>query len=255
MSSPRALNPIWFRRAALAAVVLSSTSIHAQNREDLSNLAVDDLLNVSVVSVARKEQKVADTAAAVFVITQDDIRRSGATTIPDVLRMVPGLDVARINGNSWAISARGSNGLYANKLLVMIDGRTLYKPLFSGVFWDVQDTLLEDVERIEVIRGPGGSLWGANAVNGIINIITKHAVTTSGFLVTTTAGAAEGTAIAARYGGTLGRNAQYRFYAKTLNRPPTVGQKRFSRPHEPRDPNSDERRPRHGSTSRRHRTR
>ncbi|MEA2239970.1 MAG: iron complex outerrane recepter protein [Thermoanaerobaculia bacterium] len=207
-------------RVAIAAMLtLSGGSLRAQQSSDLTALSVDDLMNVEVTSVSRKGQKLSDTAAAVFVITQDDIRRSGATSIPEILRIVPGLDVARVNGNVWAISARGSSGQFANKLLVMIDGRSVYTPLFSGVFWDVQDTLLEDIDRIEVIRGPGGTLWGANAVNGIINIITKHAIETQGTLLSIGGGAVEGTATSARYGGAFGRHGNYRVYGKTFDRP------------------------------------
>jgi iron complex outermembrane receptor protein len=199
-------------------------ALRAQESRDLSSLSVDDLMNVEVTSVSRKGQKLSDTAAAVFVISQDDIRRSGATTIPEILRIMPGLDVARVNGNVWAISARGSNGQYANKLLVMIDGRSVYTPLFGGVYWDALDTLLEDVERIEVIRGPGGTLWGANAVNGIINIITKHAIETQGALVSAGGGtAAEGLSTAGRYGGSIGHNGYYRVYGKSFDRPASVG--------------------------------
>lgn len=205
------------------ALTLIAGAVRAQETRDVSSLSVDDLMNVEVTSVSRKGQKLADTAAAVFVITQDDIRRSGATSVPEVLRIVPGLDVARISGNVWAISARGFNGQFANKLLVMIDGRSVYTPLFSGVNWDVQDTLLEDVDRIEVIRGPGGTLWGANAVNGIINIITKHAIETQGTLVSAGGGAAEGSSAAARYGGSIGHNGYYRAYAKSFDRPASVG--------------------------------
>ena len=194
----------------------------AQENDDLASLSVDDLMNVEVTSVSRKAQKLADTAAAVFVITQDDIRRSGATSIPEILRIVPGLDVARVSGSVWAISARGSNSQFSNKLLVMIDGRSVYTPLFSGVFWDVQDTLLEDVERIEVIRGPGGTLWGANAVNGIINIITKHAIDTQGSLLSAGGGAEEGSFAAGRYGGSFGRNGNYRVYGKAFERPSSI---------------------------------
>jgi iron complex outermembrane receptor protein len=208
--------------AALSLPLLGD-GLRAQENRDLSSLSVDDLMNVEVTSVSRKGQKVSDTAAAVFVITQDDIRRSGATTIPEILRIVPGLDVARVNGNVWAISARGSNGQYANKLLVMIDGRSVYTSLFSGVFWDAQDTLLEDIDRIEVIRGPGGTLWGANAVNGVINIITKHAIETQGTLLSTGGGAAEGSSAAGRFGGAMGRNGFYRAYGKTFDRPASVG--------------------------------
>jgi iron complex outermembrane receptor protein len=208
---------------ALSLMLQAGGTAHAQQTTDLSALSVDDLMNMEVTSVSRKGQKLADTAAAVFVITQDDIRRSGATSIPEVLRIVPGLDVARINGNVWAISARGANGQFANKLLVMIDGRSVYTPLFSGVYWDVQDTLLEDIDRIEVIRGPGGTLWGANAVNGIINIITKHAIDTQGTLLSAGGGAVEGPSAAARYGGSFGRNGYYRVFGKSLDRPRSVG--------------------------------
>jgi len=215
------------RRKVLAtgfiALAMAAGTLQAQESRDLSSLSVDDLMNVEVTSVSRKGQKLSDTAAAVFVITQDDIRRSGATSIPEVLRIVPGLDVARINGNTWAISARGSNGQYANKLLVMIDGRTVYTPLFAGVFWDVQDTLLDDVDRIEVIRGPGGTLWGANAVNGIINIITKNAIDTQGTLVAAGGGAVDGSSAAIRHGGSLGKNGNYRLYGKTFDRPASSG--------------------------------
>jgi iron complex outermembrane receptor protein len=214
------------RRKVLAAGFLAlslAAGIQAQENRDLSSLSVDDLMNIEVTSVSRKGQKLSDTAAAVFVITQDDIRRSGATSIPEVLRIVPGLDVARINGNTWAISSRGSNGQYANKLLVMIDGRTVYTPLFAGVFWDAQDTLLDEVDRIEVIRGPGGTLWGANAVNGIINIITKTAVETQGTLVAAGGGAVDGSSAAIRYGGSLGKNGNYRVYGKAFDRPDSTG--------------------------------
>jgi iron complex outermembrane recepter protein len=211
------------RFSSTLIVALMAASLHAQERPDLASLSVDDLMNVEVTSVSRKGEKLSETAAAVFVITQDDIRRSGATSIPEILRIVPGLDVARVNGNVWAISARGSNGQFANKLLVMIDGRSVYTPLFSGVFWDVQDTLLEDVDRIEVIRGPGGTLWGANAVNGIINIITKHAIETQGSLVSAGGGAEAGTSASARYGGAFGHNGFYRAYGKSFDRPASVG--------------------------------
>jgi iron complex outermembrane receptor protein len=212
-------NPGKIFSAGFIAFSLAAGALQAQENRDLSALSVDDLMNVEVTSVSRKGQKLSDTAAAVFVITQDDIRRSGATSIPELLRIVPGLDVARISGNSWAISARGSNGQYANKLLVMIDGRTVYTPLFAGVFWDVQDTLLDDIDRIEVIRGPGGTLWGANAVNGIINIITKSAIETQGTLVAAGGGAVEGSSAAIRHGGSLGKNGNYRVYGKTFDRP------------------------------------
>ena len=147
---------------------------------ELKQLNVEDLMNVEVTSVSRRPEKLREAASAIQVITQEDIRRSGATSIPEALRLADNLQVAQKNSHDWAISARGFNTNLGNKLLVMIDGRTVYTPLYSGVFWDVQDYLLEDVDRIEVISGPGGTLWGANAVNGVINIITKAAKDTQG---------------------------------------------------------------------------
>lgn len=185
---------------------------------DLSKLGIEDLMDLTVTSVSRKEQKLYDAAAAVFVVTQEDIHRSGVTNIPDALRMVPGLEVARIDSNKWAISSRGFNGRFASKMLVLMDGRTVYTNLFSGVFWNVQDTLMEDIERIEVIRGPGATMWGANAVNGIINIITKQADDTVGGLVTAGGGTHERVFGSARYGTSLGDNSSLRFYLKYLER-------------------------------------
>jgi iron complex outermembrane receptor protein len=183
--------------------------------EELSNI---EIFNPEASSAARKVQKLSDTAAALFVITQEDIRRAGFTSLPEALRMVPGVQVTRINANKWAISVRGLNGLFASKLLVMVDGRTVYTPLRSEVFWDVQDLLIEDVDHIEVIRGPGASLWGANAVNGIINIITKTAKDTQGNLLTTYAGDGDERAIVGlRHGGKLGNNGHYRIYGKFYN--------------------------------------
>jgi iron complex outermembrane receptor protein len=174
-------------------------------------------MNVEVTTVSKKEQKLSEVAAAIFVITQEDIRRSGATGIPDLLRMVPGLDVGQINANTWAISARGFNFQFENKLLVLIDGRAVYTPLFGGVYWDTQDVPLEDVERIEVIRGPGGTIWGANAVNGVINIITKKAADTGGVLVVAGGGSHEQEFGTIQYGGKIGDHENYRIFAKYLN--------------------------------------
>ncbi len=175
-------------------------------------------MNLRVTSTARRPQTVAESAAAIFVITQDDIRRSGVTSIPEALRMVPGVEVARIDANKWAISARGFNGRFANKLQVMIDGRSIYTPLFSGVLWDAQDTVLEDIDRIEVVRGPGASLWGANAVNGVINIVTKRARDTQGSLLVAGGGTEERGFSTARYGGKFNDDTYYRAYAKYFNR-------------------------------------
>jgi iron complex outermembrane receptor protein len=156
--------------------VLLAGSTVAQNSQkvpDVTSMSVEDLMNLQVTSVSKHKEKLADAAAAVFVLTQEDIRRSGAKSIPEALRLVPGLEVARIDENKWAIGSRGFNGRFDNKLLVLIDGRSVYTPLFSGVYWNIQDVMLEDLDRIEVIRGPGATLWGANAVDGVINIITK----------------------------------------------------------------------------------
>ena len=203
--------------ALLLALSLAS-SARAQNPpEDLSKLSVEDLMNVEVTSVSKKEQKVSQTAAAIFVITQEDIRRSGSNNIPDLLRMVPGVNVAQINSNIWAISIRGFDGEFSNKLLVMIDGRSVYEPTFSGVFWDVLDVPLEDIARIEVIRGPGGATWGANAVNGVINIITKKASETRGGMVVAGAGNLDQGFGTLQYGGTAGRSTDYRVFAQYFN--------------------------------------
>jgi len=171
-------------------------------------------MNIEVTSVSKKPQKQSEAAAAIFVITQDDLRRWGVTNIPEALRRVPGIEVARIDANKWAITSRGFNGRFANKLLVLIDGRSVYTPLFAGVYWDALDVLLEDVDRIEIIRGPGGTLWGANAVNGVINIITKTAADTRGNMVSVTAGNEIKGIGSVRHGGKLKNGADYRIYAK-----------------------------------------
>src|SRR5205807_1846799 len=206
------------RALALAMVtLLFVASSPAQNKIDVTTMSVEDLMNMQVTSVSKRTQKVADAAAAVYVITQEDIRRSGATNIPEALRLAPGIQVARIDENKWAISSRGFNGRFADKLLVLIDGRSVYTPLFSGVYWNVQDVMLEDVDRIEVIRGPGATLWGANAVNGVINIITKSAKNTQAGLATAGGGNELRGFSNLRYGGTVNQDAFYRAYAKYFN--------------------------------------
>lgn len=182
--------------------------------KELLDLSLEQLSNIEVTSVSKKSEKASEAAAAIFVITQDDIRRSGATQIPDLLRMVPGLSVAQAGSHKWAVSSRGFNDHFANKLLVLIDGRSVYTPLFSGVYWDAQDTLLEDIERIEVIRGPGATLWGANAVNGVINIITKHSKDTQGGIAALTTGTQQDALMRTRYGTKIGDNGYVRAYAK-----------------------------------------
>jgi len=190
--------------------------------EDFMEMSIEDLLSVKITSVAKKTQALSEAAAAIFVITQDDIRRSGVTSIAEALRMVPGLQVARIDANKWTITSRGFSGRFSNKLLVLIDGRSVYTPIFSGVFWDAQDTLLEDIERIEVIRGPGATLWGANAVNGVINIITKTAKDTQGGLMYGGAGTEERGFGGVRYGTKSGENTYWRIYTKYFNRDDAV---------------------------------
>ena len=144
-------------------------------KQDIFDVPLAELLKVKISTVSRKPQTLSETAAAVFVISQEDIRRSSANSIPELLRMAPGLSVARIDGNKWSVTSRGYSGRFADDLLVMIDGRTVYSPLFAGTFWETLDLPLEDIERIEVIRGPSGTIWGANAANGAIHILTKHA--------------------------------------------------------------------------------
>ena len=199
------------------AGVLASPSRADQSSSPLANQSLQDLMSIRVTSVSKTEEKLSQTASAVFVITQEDIARSGATNIPDLLRMVPGVDVAQINANKWAISVRGFNKLFSNSLLVLVDGRSVYTESFGGVFWDQLDMPLEDIDRIEVIRGPGGSVWGANAVNGVINIITKKASDTKGAMVVAgggTIGQAFGTV---QYGGALKGSTQYRAFMKYSN--------------------------------------
>jgi iron complex outermembrane receptor protein len=181
---------------------------------DFTSYNLEELKQVMIISVLKKPQKLSEATSAITVITQEDIRKSGATSIPELLRGVPGFQVAQIDSSTWAVSARGFNHRYANKLLVLMDGRNLYTPSFSGVHWNVQDTLFEDIERIEVIRGPGAALWGANAVNGVINIVTKKAEDTQGWLVTSGLGNEEKRFGALRHGIKLKENAYGRIYLK-----------------------------------------
>ncbi len=188
--------------------------------DDLANLSVEDLFSLEVTSVGRKAQEFSKAPAAVFVLTAEDIRRSGATSIPEALRWVPGLTVLRLDGRSWIVSARGCGRLYSDKILVMIDGRSLYTPLFSGVIWDSIDVSMEDIEQIEVVRGPGAVMWGPNAVNGVINIITKRAKNTKGFRYSTAAGNDLRGAVEARWGGGPNERLSYRIWAKSEYRSP-----------------------------------
>lgn len=200
---------------SLAAAV--SAAATAGKEPDFTALSLEELKNVRITSATKFPEPLSEVPAAVFVITQEDIRRSGATTIPDLLRMAPGVQVARVSATEWAVNMRGVNQLFSNKLLVLIDGRSVYSHVFSGVFWDVQDLPLADIDRIEIIRGPGAALWGANAVNGVINIITEHTRHTQGTQVTALGGTQEAVGTA-RYGGPAGRHGFYRIFAKTFRR-------------------------------------
>jgi iron complex outermembrane recepter protein len=202
------------RRLALIAGLAGCSFAQKSNDPDLSQASLQDLMNIQVTSVSKKEQKLSQAGAAVFVITQEDIRRSGATNIPDLLRLAPGVDVAQIDANRWAISIRGFNDQHADKVLVLIDGRSVYSPSFSGVFWDMVDVPLEDIDRIEVIRGPGGTVWGANAMNGVINILTKTAGSTQGSLISAGAGTQDHADTLVQYGGSAGQNGDYRVFGK-----------------------------------------
>jgi iron complex outermembrane receptor protein len=226
-------------RAALAAtslllgfgVVLPAVPGHAQqpdstaqqpdtgvSAEALKQLSIEQLMNLQVTSVSKRPERLAQTASAIEVITGEDIRRSGASSLPEALRLASNLQVAQVDSRQWAISARGFNGTVANKLLVLIDGRTVYTPLYSGVFWDVQQMALADIDRIEVISGPGATLWGSNAVNGVINVITKHAKDTEGLLVSGGGGTQPRGLGTVRYGGALGSDVHYRVYGTGFSR-------------------------------------
>jgi iron complex outermembrane receptor protein len=205
------------RAFCIAASVLALPShAMATQQDDIASLSLEDLSNIRVTSVSRRSESAFDAAASIFVISADSIRRAGVSTLPEALRLAPNLQVARVDARNYAVTARGFNSAFENKLLVLIDGRSVYSPLFSGVFWDAQDVVLEDVERIEVISGPGATMWGANAVNGVINIITKAA------------GATQGTQVAAsyepdlvtgsvRHGGALSGGGRYRMVLKSLD--------------------------------------
>lgn len=186
----------------------------ASAKTSLTDLSLEELMDIPVNIVSKHSEKLANAPAAVFALTADDIERSGSDTIPDALRLVPGLQVGQADSHSWAIGSRGFPDVFANKLLVLQDGRSVYTPLFSGVFWNAQDVVLDDIERIEVVRGPGATLWGANAVNGVINILTKSSAETQGGLADVTVGTETKFAATARYGGEIDKDTHFRVYAK-----------------------------------------
>jgi iron complex outermembrane recepter protein len=196
----------------------AQTLAGAMSPSELKKLSVEELMSIEVTSVSRRSEKLYETASAIQVITQEDIRRFGATRLPEALRLATNLEVSQVDAGQWAISARGFNSTTGNKLLVLIDGRTVYSPLFAGMFWDIQDVLLEDVERIEVISGPGGTLWGANAVNGVINIITKRASDSRGFLVEGGGGKELRGFGSVRYGRAISSKTDLRIYGKYSER-------------------------------------
>ena len=208
--------------AATCALGLTTATHAGAASDEVLNLSLEDLLKTEVTTASRKSQALQATAAAVFVITREDIERSGVLSLPDALQMAPGVHVARIANNHWAVSVRGFNGRFANKLLVLVDGRSIYSPLFSGVLWELEDMLLEDIDRIEVIRGPGASMWGANAVNGVINIITRKARDTQGNLVVAGAGDNDRLFGGFRHGGRVG-TGYYRAWGKVDRRDVSPG--------------------------------
>jgi iron complex outermembrane receptor protein len=217
--------PIHARRSIILPLVLVATTTatavataraEALPEGDLADLSIEQLSNIVINSVSRQDERLSNAAASVFILTGSELRRSGVRTLPEALRLAPNLQVARVDARNYAVTARGFNGAFANKLLVLIDGRSIYTPLFSGVFWDAQDVVMEDVERIEVISGAGATIWGVNAVNGVINVITRSARDTQGGLVSAVAGAREhdGTA---RYGARTENGSHYRLYARYMD--------------------------------------
>jgi iron complex outermembrane receptor protein len=219
---------LWRRTLCLAAVITTGAQaanspqlVAARATDHLKQLSLDELLDLEVTSVSKRPERLLAAASAVQVVTGEDVRRSGASNLPEALRLAPNLTVAQANASQWAISARGFNNVLANKLLVLVDGRTVYTPLYAGVFWDAQDVLLEDLDRIEVISGPGGTLWGANAVNGVINVTSRSAHDTQGLFMEGGGGNAQRVFGAVRLGGQAFGDGSYRMYAKTSERDAT----------------------------------
>ena len=199
---------------------IARTQSRSDSEHQLKQLTLEQLGNLEVVTRSKAPERVWKAPAAVFVITQEDIRRSGVTSLPEALRLAPGVEVERISEDKWAIGIRGFSGRLNRSVLVLIDGRSVYTTLIAGTYWEVQDTMLEDVDRIEVIRGPGGTVWGPNAVNGVISIITKNSKETQGTLVSAVSGTLQKGTLSARYGGTTGSGLSYRFYGKAFDRGP-----------------------------------
>lgn len=202
------------------ALLLAATSAAAQQPPGgaLRDLSLEQLGGLEVTTVSKQPEAVWRSAAAVVVLTQEDIRRSGATSLPDLLRLIPGVQVSQLDSDHWAVGVRGLASAFSKSLLVLIDGRSVYTPLFGGVFWQVQDTMIQDIERIEVIRGPGGTIWGANAVNGVINVVTRSSKDTTGALVSIGGGNVDQGEVSFRFGGTHGDSLSYRIYGKGFAR-------------------------------------
>lgn len=215
--------PVCDARSLLAALVLLPALAGyagAQTPDQLKRMTLEELMGIETSAISRIPERASVTPAAVYIITQDDIRRSGATSIPDALRLAPGIIVARMDASRWAIGMRGFPDRLSRSMLVRIDGRAVYSPLFAGTYWEVQDLVLEDIDRIEVILGPGGTLWGANAVNGIVNVVTKSAADSQGGLVSAATGSDPHGTLGVRYGGALGNGGHYRIYGKGVARGP-----------------------------------
>jgi iron complex outermembrane recepter protein len=216
----RALSGVLAVLGLVSALSAQGPSPEAKSTQDLNQLSLAELGKVEITTVSKDPETVQRTPAAVYVITQEEMRRSGATTLPEALRLAPGVEVARIDADHWSVAVRGFAGQFSKSLLVLINGRSVYTPLFSGVYWDAQNVMLDDVDRIEVIRGPGGTIWGANAVNGVINIITKNAKETNGFLSSAGGGSLDQGVANVRYGSTTAKGLSYRLYSMGAMRGP-----------------------------------
>lgn len=202
-------------RWSLLAIAIHAACASAAGANDFLDMSLEELVDYRLMSMSRKEQRVADMAAAAYVISAEEIRRSGAQSIPEALRLVPGLNVAQISGDRWAVSSRGFNERLSNKLLIQVDGRSIYSPIFSGVLWETQDTVMEDIERIEVIRGPGAALWGTNAMNGVINIVTRSAAASQGSALSLAATTGGATSASIAHGGTLAQGGHFKVFGKS----------------------------------------
>ncbi|MEO7597351.1 MAG: TonB-dependent receptor plug domain-containing protein, partial [Opitutus sp.] len=224
---PRRMRPCRLFAYGIASITLAAL-LPAQTRpplpsaSQLKKMSAQELMDIEVTSVSRRAERLSEVASAIQVITGEDVRRAGVNSLPEALRLSSNLEVAQIDARQWAITARGFNNVFADKMLVMIDGRSVYTPLYAGVYWDVQDTMLDDLDRIEVISGPGATQWGANAVNGVINITTKSAKDTQGGLLTEGLGTELREAAAIRYGGKVAPHLYYRVYAKYNQRDDSV---------------------------------